>query len=415
MQLTSTTSELAFVSEDLKNAAATAFTALWNRSDVGFTRLPDDDKPWVQSKKMAEKFKKYKNLGVIGIGGSSVGTEAVIKTLNSFEDRVLIFDTPNASDVKRKLNNILLEETAWYIVSKSGNSLETLFCTDYVADQYEKAGINFTERCVVCTELNPSPLYDWAVENKIEILELPKNVGGRFSVLTPVGLFPFAFCGIDLEAVRQGAQLANKNHEFISQTAAQILSTWQNSCLITYFWFYSSECYHLRPWIHQLWAESLGKSKSRKGHDVFASVPFVAIGPQDQHSIQQQVLDGRFKKACVFFSIDGVDHSVKTARSRFENSYWENQSSLSIIRKQAKSTYLACEEKKIPSLFFEFPEMNAYQLGFLLQWFQLLVGTLGEALDINAFDQPAVEIGKKLTKEALKQAPKLVAQFDDEN
>lgn len=378
-----------------------AYQQLLNRKDLGFIRVPTDEGSWKKTQDMAERFKHFKKIALIGIGGSSAGAEAVFKALLPQSDRLVIFDSPSEQDFLRKLSALNLKETLWYVVSKSGNTLETLFCADVVSQHYEKAGLNWTQHCVVGTEFKSSPLFDWAQKNNVPVLEVPKDVGGRFSVLTPVGLFPFAFCGLKIEDLRQGALLANNRSALVQKVAASLLKHMNEGGQLTYFWFYFSEMNFFRTWLQQLWAESLGKNRNRQGGNVQASVPFVALGPQDQHSIQQQVLDGNFKKACLFFRDIQRPPHVRVEKSLFAGAFWENASANFILQCQSEATFRACEERNIESLQFELDGINERSLGFLIQFFQLIVGTLGEAMNTDAFDQPAVEIGKKFTKKYL--------------
>lgn len=380
-----------------------AYQMLLNRKDLGFIRVPSEELVWKKTQDLAQSLSKFKRLGLIGIGGSSAGAEAIYKALLPQSDRLVIFDSPSELDILKKLGSMKLEETAWYIVSKSGNTLETLFCADVVSQAYQKAGLNWTKHCVVGTELKPSPLFDWAQKNLIPTLEVPKDVGGRFSVLTAVGVFPFAFLGLKTEELRQGALLANNRTALVQKVSASLLKNMTEGGQLTYFWFYFSEMNFFRTWLQQLWAESLGKRTNRQGSPVHASVPFVALGPQDQHSIQQQVLDGNFKKACLFFRDISRTPQVQVEKSNFAGAFWEGVSANSILQCQSEATYKACEEKGIDSLLFEMDGINERSLGFMIQFFQLVVGTLGEAMNTDAFDQPAVEIGKKLTKALLQK------------
>lgn len=402
LKLVSQTQNTMIEGTSLLSQTEGAYQKLMNRIDLGFIQVPTKMEAWKKTQELADQFKHFKKIALIGIGGSSAGAEAIFKALLPNSDRLVIFDSPSEQDFLRKFSSLNLQETLWYVVSKSGNTLETLFCADVVAQKYTKAGLNWTQHCVVGTELKPSPLYDWAQKSNVPVLEVPKNVGGRFSVLTPVGLFPFAFCGIKIEELRSGALLANSRTELVQRVAASLLKHINEGGQLTYFWFYFSEMNFFRTWLQQLWAESLGKQKNRQGENVHTSVPFVALGPQDQHSIQQQVLDGNFKKACLFFRDFQRAPQVRVEKSLFSGAFWEGTSANIILHCQSEATFRACEEKNIESLQFELDGINERSLGFLIQFFQLIVGTLGEALNTDAFDQPAVEIGKKLTKSLLK-------------
>ena len=161
-----------------------------------FKDLPFRDDLLQDSLKLAEVYKKYETLAVIGIGGSSVGPEAlwkVLKTSDKNQRNLVFFDNTDFVDAQRKIDGLDLGKTAWYIVSKSGSTLETLATTEWVSEIYRKTGLSFYPHVAVCTEKRSNPLFDWAQAHQVPVLEIPLDVGGRFSVLSPVGLFPLEY------------------------------------------------------------------------------------------------------------------------------------------------------------------------------------------------------------------------------
>ena len=239
--------------------AKKSFRQFMARTDIGFKDLPDRAALIQSAFDLAHKFKGYKTLALVGIGGSSVGPECLWNILGPLTGKnFVVFDNVDGLDFRRKILKLNLKETAWFVVSKSGGTIETLLNTELISEIYRGEGLNFYAQCAVCTENRSNPLADWADAKKIPRLEIPLDVGGRFSVLTPVGLFPLAFGGVDIDDLIAGATEARSAEASLAPVAAGIFDSFKSKN-ITVFFFYSSVAKPLGAWIQQLWAESLGK------------------------------------------------------------------------------------------------------------------------------------------------------------
>ncbi len=370
----------------------------------GFQDLVNRTHLLESAKQMAKDFSKYETLAVLGIGGSTVGTEALwgILAPPQPEKNIVVFDNVDFAEASRRLARLNLAKTAWYVVSKSGSTLETIAMTEWICEIYRKNNLSFYERAVVCTEKKKNILSDWAEKNKVPQLEIPLDVGGRFSVLTPVGIFPLAFAGVNVDSLMSGAKKALTAPDLSEVAQKCVASFAQNP--ITVFWFYSSLARPLGAWIQQLWAESLGKKLDRLGKPARqGSTPLFAVGACDQHSILQQVAEGARDKFVLFFrsqELENYDQKI-TIHEFHEFAYLNNKKAGDLIKAAAEGTEQALKEAGVATHRIYYPDHSAQTLGYLIMWFELLVAEIGELLNINAFDQPGVEGSKKITKEIL--------------
>lgn len=291
--------------------AKKAVAALKARNDLGFWQLPEREQLWVTSEARGREIRTKSNrLVVLGMGGSSLGGRALLQALNKWRDThsVHFIDNVDADNFwkwLRSRTDTQLQDTHWVIVSKSGNTIETLTMAEFV-DQYlrEKGFKKLSAVSTVISETDDNPLMRWARKENVATLEIPKDVGGRFSVLTPVGLLPAAYYGVDLMALREGAAWALKQDDLLAQLTAQTLASWQREEWITQFWAYSDGLKDFGLWTQQLWAESLGKAKARHGDKApRCSTPMAATGSSDQHSILQQVMEGARDKFLWFMRV----------------------------------------------------------------------------------------------------------------
>lgn len=369
----------------LKKSALLALKKLNKREDLGFLRLPFDQEVFDQCQKLAQTItKNFKQVMVLGMGGSSLGGR-VLKDF-SLSESVDFFENVDGDYLLKKVSKLNLTETHWILISKSGSTIELLSQITFLTKHYKESGLEFTNQCTVLTELKPSPLYDWAKKNQIMTLEIPQNVGGRYSVLSSVGLLPAAIMGLDIIELSKGAKWALKQNEIICHLVAQTLQSWKRKEWITVFWIYSDFLYQLGPWLQQLWSESLAKKKTRKNKIApRVSTPLGLKGTQDQHSMLQQLMEG-YKDKFVWFIKSRPD----------------SKTSLNILFNiEADSTQEALDSNRVKTLVMTLEEISVASLGALFMLTEIVVAVLGEILDIDAFNQPGVELGKRLTKQRL--------------
>jgi glucose-6-phosphate isomerase len=388
--------------------AKKAVAALKARKDLGFWQLPEREQLWVTSEARGREIRTKSNrLVVLGMGGSSLGGRALLQALNKWRDTHSVHFIDNVdADVfwkwLRSRTDTQLQDTHWVIVSKSGNTIETLTMAEFV-EQYlrEKGFKKLSAVSTVVSESDDNPLMRWARKENVACLEIPKDVGGRFSVLTPVGLLPAAYYGVDLAALREGAAWALTQDDLIAQLTAQTLASWQRDEWITQFWAYSDGLKDFGLWTQQLWAESLGKAKARHGGKApRCSTPMAATGSSDQHSILQQVMEGARDKFLWFMRVQSSEAGGPVIEKNLFDcqQLMHGKSMGQLFGAMATATRDALAKQGVHSITLTTEQLNERSIGALFMILELVVGSLGEAMDINAFDQPGVEAGKVIAR-----------------
>ena len=373
-----------------------------NSKTIGFIDLPNRTHLWTDSEKMGADIRKnYDHLIVVGIGGRSMGPRALTEfsglTNISFLDNV---DSIETEHVLQKIHSN--QSLAWLFISKSGSTIEVLWTIEIIAQRYFELGKKLWPHTYFITELTNSSLHNLSVQHSRPCLEIPLDVGGRFSVLSPVGLVVASYLDLDLEQIKSGALLAIKDTQNIQTMCEQFLNSFDRGETITLFWFYCSRLRWFGGWLQQLWAESLGKKNDRAGLPAFAfSTPMTSIGACDQHSILQQVTDGpKNKFVCLFRFKDIEKHSNTINNPIFkETKSMQGKRFGDLLKAEALATQKALDISNVSTMMYEFERLSPETLGYLFMSFQMIVSVLAEIKNINAFDQPGVELGKKLISE----------------
>ena len=338
------------------------------------------------NKKTILKFKKYNNINVVGIGGSILGTESIYYFLKSKIKKNFFFynNLQSKIDPSHKRNKHLN-----IIVSKSGNTLETISNSNIIIKNQNKN--------IFITENKNSYLYLLAQKLKSEIVHHNNFIGGRYSVLSEVGMLPAELMGLSSNKFRQLNNLI-KNKKFINELIINVNNTIHflkkkkfNSVILNYD--VSSES--LFKWYQQLMAESLGK----KGNGI---LPIISSMPKDNHSVMQLYLDGPKNNFFTFFHVRDKN-SIKVINNKLltSHSYLKNKNLGEIVMSQKLATEKVFLNKKIPFRSFEVINRDENTIGELFCFFVLETILIGRALKINPYDQPAVELIKKETKKML--------------
>lgn len=396
-QSTSASSALAQVAAEIETLKTTR--------QQGFLSLHQQDVLWKKTATVASDFqKRFRKLVLCGIGGSSLGFESF---QNYFHfDQVIVIDNVETSTILHRLKKENMAELGWVFISKSGGTIETLSTFDWMIEWYEGQNTSWKDRVAVITEDKPSSLKNFAVENGLACLDVPLNVGGRYSVFSPVGLFPLFFCGVKPEQIRHGIEQALGNHQFLASFTSEVLQSFQRQEWLTSFWFYSSRCHGLGRWISQLWAESLAKSVQWNGQPApRVSTPLWMIGSCDQHSLLQQWMEGARDKMVVFVKMnESESQTPRIQKSRFaETQLMKNKSLDQLLRVEADATQSALNSQKVSTLEICLRPHSIEDLVEFKMLMMMSVGILGERLNINAFNQPGVELGKAIIKKLLSE------------
>jgi len=338
------------------------------------------------NKKTIAKFKKYSHIRVIGMGGSILGTEAINDFLKNRIKKNFYFINnlkPIINSHYKNKNYINL------IVSKSGNTLETISNSNIIIKNKDKN--------IFITENKKNYLYSLAENLKAEIVHHNNFIGGRYSVLSEVGMLPAELMGLNVRKFRQLNNLI-KNQGFINELVTNVNNTLYfvkkkkfNSIILNYD--ESSES--LFKWYQQLIAESLGK----KGRGI---LPIISSMPKDNHSVMQLYLDGPKNNFFTFFySKDKKSHQIKNSSLLSSHKYLRNKNLEKIILSQKLATERVFLNKNLPFRSFEITNKDEKTLGELFCFFILETILLGRALKVNPYDQPSVELIKKETKKIL--------------
>lgn len=383
------------------------FDSLLNDPSVGYTQLPYRDHLWKTTEQLGQNLRdNYNQLVIVGMGGSSMGPRCLTEIFRV--NNILFLDNVDSAEFDHCLSQLTdLKKTAWIFISKSGTTIEVLTNFEFAEQHYQENKINFIQNCYFISEPVDNSLTNLAQANKRPCLEIPVDVGGRFSVLSPVGGVVVSFAGKSLEEFKSGAIEALTSKKEIVTTVASYLASFEKNLSLSVFWFYSSSCRWFGSWLQQLWAESLGKQVNKFGTKSLAnfSTPLTLIGSCDQHSVLQQIMDGTKDKFVTFFTFSTSEVST---RKLLKNSFSETSALLnkdygSLIKAQAESTQLALNQKQIETITLRFGRLNEKTMGFLFMYYQIVVSLIADYHNINAYDQPGVALGKQLTLDKLNE------------
>ncbi len=360
------------------------------KNEIWFKKIKflDSLKPnykYSYTKNQIRKFKKPKNFRIIGMGGSTLGTEAIYQFLNHKIKKKFIF----INNLNPKLsNNVKKIKATNIIISKSGNTLETITNSNLLINQ---------KKNIFITENKKSYLKNLASNLKAEVIDHKNYIGGRYSVLSEVGMLPAEIMGLNEKKFKRLNYLINNKNflnELIKNVSAILNFVKQkkyNSIILNY----DNKSENLFRWYQQLVAESLGKKS--KG-----VLPIISKMPSDNHSLLQLYLDGPKNNFFTFFSTQ--DLKSEKINNKFLNkshNYLRNKSFSKIIYAQKIATQKVFNKKKLPFRSFDLKTRNEEVLGELFCFFILETILLGRALKVNPFDQPSVELIKKETKKIL--------------
>lgn len=365
-------------------------------------------------------------LVVIGIGGSNLGTVAVLQALrgtfyNRDQDIAIHFADTVDSDYIRGIaeyveqeletgNNIVLN-----VISKSGNTTETIANFEFFLEILKNHRPYNYHQFVVATTDEHSPLWHLAQAEEFTILPIPKNVGGRYSVLSAVGLFPLAMIGIDIKELCKGAQdgvviATNKNilENYAAISAAIITHHYRENRFIHDTFLFSVALERLGAWYRQLSAESLGKAVDKKGNGLHIGLlPTISMGSTDLHSVAQLYFAGPDNRFTSFISVAQNNDNLELPRFQEYDSLVGNiqgKSLADIMNAILQGTQRAYKTDNRPFVTWQLPQKSAYYIGQYMQITMIQVMYIGYLFDINPFDQPEVERYKKETREILKDA-----------
>ncbi len=390
---------------------------------MGWTELPYNQDAIVNDIIVTAKQikKKFKNFVVLGIGGSALGPIMAFNALKHLHYNELppkkrggpkfyVEDNVDPVRMAALLDVIDPKETCFNVISKSGATSETMAQFLIVADLLEKAGVNLPDNMIFTTDASRGNLMkiDDKFGGKFKKYVLPDGVGGRFSELCPVGLLPAAVLGIDIKGMLAGAaymdSLCSKpsiaKNPALACAVIQYISMQQGKN-INVLMPYSDNLKLMADWYCQLWAESLGKAVDYAGNTVNAgTTPVKSLGVTDQHSQVQLYIEGPYDKVITFISVEKYGCEMPIAHGCEDIpdvGFLGGHTLQELIQAENKATAYALMRAGRCNYTINMPEVNAFTLGQLMYMLELQTAYTGALLNINTFNQPGVENGKKAT------------------
>ena len=360
---------------------------------------------------------RFENVCVLGIGGSALGNTALQTALNSpFHNqsppagtpRLFVLDNVDPDLVGEFLDHVDPSTTLFNAISKSGGTAETmsqfLIFRQALIERLGEEG--HKDHLVVTTDVEKGVLREVVNREGYQSFVVPDGVGGRFSVLSPVGLLSSALVGIDVQGLLQGAKDMDqrcrvpdlaKNPALVYAAVQYLLHAKHGKSLAVCF-SYSHRLRHMADWYAQLLAESIGKREDRRGQVVHRGpTPVSAVGVTDQHSQVQLYAEGPFDKWFTLLSVDEPDHTVPipAAFPDLEGvAYLGGRTLRELFQAERDGTRIALTEARRPNATISLEKVDAHSIGQLIAMLEIAVAIMGEHYDVNAFDQPGVEAGK---------------------
>ncbi len=372
-----------------------------------FLSLPFAEELVLQLEELGPRLKRFKHMLLLGIGGSALGPRALQKAFFPGQDQpchqgpwLWIADNVAPDSFAAHLEKLPPSETVVLTVSKSGGTIETV-AQYFLACQWLQKALpqQWREHMLLVTDAKQGFLREEARKYDIFALPVPDNLGGRYSVLSAVGLLPAAFMGMDWKGLLQGAMDEGRplagNTAGLGDHAAWKLASWavramQHNFSQLIFFCYAPSWATFGPWFAQLWAESLGKEGQ-------GSMPLPATGVTDQHSLLQMFLDGRRDKACLFVTAPEQGRNPALPGALPEPWGWLAGTDLkSILDAETLATRMSLASHSLPLLHLDMADNSAYSAGRMIMLLEAATVFAGWQMGINPIDQPAVEEGKRL-------------------
>lgn len=360
---------------------------------------------------------KFEDVVVLGIGGSALGSICIKQSLTHLygdeqAPALHVVDNIDPTMIRELEDVIDIEDTLFVTITKSGSTPETLSLYYYFRDKIESQDLHIREHMVIITDPVKGMLRDIANQEGITSFDIPQNVGGRFSVLTPVGLFPAAMIDVDTKELLRGSRdMRDKalSEDFDENLSFQLASAqyllYKKGKSINVMMPYAQKLIRLADWYRQLLAESIGKAETESGEEVHAGItPVNALGATDQHSQAQLYNEGPNDKLIMFIEVDNLGEEIEIPvlnPSRDTVKFLKGASFNELIKVEKEATQEALIERDRPTMTITIDKIDAYHLGQLFMLFEGATAFLGEFFDINAFNQPGVELAKDLTKKKL--------------
>ena len=378
-------SELREYSESLKEFV--------NAREMPFLELPTGKQLEEYRRAVKELQKVSKKLIVVGIGGSSRGTRAIHETIGKRDDRLEFIDNVDPNLLEKVLRELNWEESSFLFVSKSGKTLETVVAMNVILEELHRRGLEASKRCMFISDRG-TPFEELAEEFGCNFFPIPDGVGGRFSVLTAVGVIPALFAGYRVEELLEGAARVVENPAKAIEIAVAKYLNYKEGRNISVIMPYSSFMTEFTEWYVQLWAESLGK-------DGEGQTPVKAVGTSSQHAILQLFMDGPDDKVYQLIFVRNYQKDPVLPKEPYILPFIGGKRVSEIMEAEYRGTVFALKSKKRPMVLMEIESLSERELGELFMSYMVATVVMGKLIGVNPYGQPAVEIGKRAAEREL--------------
>jgi glucose-6-phosphate isomerase len=387
-----------------------------NNSDINFEdirnlpfiKMLDDNESLDKIEEYANNLKfEIKSIVVIGIGGSILGIQAIVDSLYYSKSKsqrkvnVYFLDNIDPNQIYTTYNNLDPKSTLFVVQSKSGKTPEILAHYFYLIEWINQNELDLNKHLVFVTDPENGFLKEEAINKNITTFDIPPEVGGRYSVLSPVGLFVSRLLGLDIKSLTDGGKnlaLDDSKLTSISNLADTIYQNYLNNKNILVIMPYSSYLNDFCNWSIQLISESLGKIDTSKNH--VGITPLASKGATDQHSKLQLFQEGPDDKSYIFIKVKNHQKvEIKNVNNEF--SYLNNVDFGKLLNIELLATQTSLFESERYSNLIEIDQIDENSIGELFVTFEILTHFIGLKLKVNIYDQPGVERSKILTKELL--------------
>ena len=378
----------------------------WQEGRSGYYDLPQQAASLIERLE-SETLPPYNQIALFGIGGSSLGTKAIdtfLRCKHSAKE-ILYFENPTPLGIKSNFKKLKSSEALFVLISKSGTTIETI-AQFKAALAHCNLTLQDNPRIIVISDEN-SPLHDFAKTFNLRFYPIPANVGGRFSVLSSVGIVPLYLAGFGVEEIVEGA--ARFLQKFFDGNAPHLV---QKACFyvknhtsipMNVLLSYADILMHFNEWYVQLWGESLGKKDSRGNR--IGLTPIAHRGPVDQHSFLQLLMEGPIDKSVTFIKIENFEEDLvipNISLPHLEKTDFINGVSFNrLINEECMATLEAVQSVGVPVDLITLEKITPQSIGELIIYYELLTSATAHLLGIDAYNQPGVELGKKILKKRL--------------
>jgi len=391
-------------SVDLMNSAFESLKEEMVSERVGYYKLPTNSLIHLDRLKEIDTT-SFSQIVIIGIGGSSLGIKAIDSILRPYTTdakEMLFLENSDPITIAETMAKIRKDEACFFMISKSGSTIETTSVLKTLIDHFDIDLDGSDNHRVVAITDSGSVLSDFAKHHKLLEFNIPDNVGGRFSVLSAVGVVPLAMAGYDMEALLGGAgefitNFFDHKEDHILQKAYSYATNSQTQSINVLF-SYADRLEDLTKWYVQLWGESLGKIDSNSNR--VGLTPIGLIGAVDQHSFLQLVIEGPQDKSVTFINVEDFQRDITipdvTLKGIEKTNFINNQTFGRLINEQCKATMQSVVESGVDADSITLDRVTPANIGTIIAYYELLTSLIGSIFGVNTYNQPGVELGKQI-------------------